>query len=284
MSSLLGIGNKITLDIHVSGYCEANAAIVDPRKKSRKIRFYAAWAHLYHPEYGHILVDTGYSDQFALHTGRFPEKLYALAVPVFIQEAETAVAVLEKKGVAATDIKYIVITHFHADHICALRDFPSAQFICSTDAYQQAMQLNGFRAVKKGIIKQLLPNDFAKRVLLIENIAKHQETLSGGLKAFSFFDSAEIRFVSLPGHGKGMMGILVETAGKNILYAADAQWDKNVFEAGVLPNRIVKVFFDSWIDFLDTTEKLRAYTARHPETLLLFTHCEQTMKYVDYAI
>jgi glyoxylase-like metal-dependent hydrolase (beta-lactamase superfamily II) len=206
--------------------------------------------------------------------------LNAWATPVFINDNETAVAVLRSKNVNPADVNYIIITHFHADHICALRDFPNAQFICSRAALAQVNGLQGWRAVRKGILKSLLPDDFHHRVLLVEDIATTAGITDGGLEVKRFFDEPRIQFVYLPGHAAGMLDVLISTADETILYAADAQWDKQVFEAGGLPSRLVRLFFNSWVDFLSTSSKLRAYMALNPATRLMFTHCGQTLNYV----
>jgi glyoxylase-like metal-dependent hydrolase (beta-lactamase superfamily II) len=270
----------MTVDVHVSGYCVADASIVDRARKREKIKFYAVWLHIFHERFGHILVDTGYSKLFYEATRTFPEKLYAWATPVFISDSESAVSVLRSKNIDPSDISYIIISHFHADHICALRDFPSAKFVCSRAALDEVNRVQGWRAVRKGILKALLPADFHQRVLLVEDIAASSGIIDGGLEAKSFFDESRIQFVYLQGHATGMLGLLISTADKTILYAADAQWDKDVFEAGRLPAPIVKLFFSSWADFISSADKLRAYMALNPATRLMFTHCRQTLKYV----
>ncbi len=284
MSLLHGINNKMTVDLHVSGYCIGDASIVNPGKKRSKIRFHAVWMHIFLPGYGHVVADTGYSPEFRVATRSFPERLYAWATPMTIDEDKTAAAILKKKGVNPGEVKYVIITHFHGDHVCGLKDFPNAKFICSRAALEQVKAVSGFGAVKRGILKKLLPDDFMQRVLLIEDIAKVSRVLDGGLQSYSFFDNTDIWFVSVPGHARGMVGLLIKGAERTLFYAADAQWDKAVFEAGILPRKIVKLFFDSWEDFIDTTERLQQYMAANPDTLLLFTHCEQTLTYVSNEV
>jgi len=270
----------MTVDVHISGYCVADASIVDRSQKRQKVKFHAVWMHIFHERFGHILVDTGYSKLFYEATRGFPEKLYAWATPVIINDHETAVAVLRSKNIAPGDVSYIIITHFHADHICALSDFPSAKFVCSKAALDEVNRLQGWRAVRKGILKALLPGDFRQRVLLAEDIAATSGIKDGGLEVKSFFDESRIQLVYLPGHATGMLGVLISTANETILYAADAQWDKQTFEAGRLPAHVVKLFFSSWADFISSGDKLRAYMALNPATRLMFTHCGQTLNYV----
>ena len=284
MNLLNGTNSKMNFELHASGYCVANASIVDPTSKYRKVKFYAVWAHIFHPLYGHILIDTGYNQQFYNTTRSFPERLYAIATPVTVCEGETAVSILKRKNVAASDVKYIFITHFHADHVCGLNDFPNANFVCSREALAQVNSLSGLKAVRKGIIKKLLPDNFASRVLVMEDIASEFKVIEGGLLSFRFFDSDDIRFIHLGGHARGMIGVFVNTGTNFILYAADAQWDRAVFDAGILPKKIVKLFFDSWDDFVATTAQLKKYLAVNPCTLLLFTHCPQTLKFIGRAL
>lgn len=73
---------------------------------------------------GHrVLYDTG---QKILDFVQDPEK-----VPFYVKvtEDETAAALLQKRGIAPSDIEYIILSHIHSDHIAGLEDFPSSKVI-----------------------------------------------------------------------------------------------------------------------------------------------------------
>jgi len=119
------------------GYCEASEHHVLRGKKKKQIRFYATWGHIEHPEHGHILFDTGYTHRFFEETKKFPFNLYAKSTPAFLKPEEEAINQLKAKGIAAKDVSFVIISHFHADHIAGLKDFPNATFICSKTAHDE---------------------------------------------------------------------------------------------------------------------------------------------------
>jgi glyoxylase-like metal-dependent hydrolase (beta-lactamase superfamily II) len=268
-----------------SGYCTANQKIVNPSKKPKHIKFYAVWALLHVPQVGYVLFDTGYARHFFSATKNFPDKLYRWATPVFLKIHQSAKNILTDQGIDPNEIKYVIISHFHADHIAGISDFENAKFLCSKSAYLEVKEKTGFQAVKKGILKGLLPVDFEKRVHFIENFSKHQYTDQFDLKHFQPFETCpEFELISLDGHAKGQLGFVVKDDSQHIVYATDASWDKDAFDSEINPFFVVKLFIDSWNDLLSTQEKLRNYAKHFPEAKIAFTHCPQTLSLVKNEI
>ncbi len=103
-----------------------------------------------HPKHGLMLFDVGYSDNFLKASDKMPYRLYRMVTPVSI--GETLVEMLERDGIDKNDIKYIFISHFHADHISAVDDFPQAKIITAQAGYDYAKKNNGVCGGKKRII------------------------------------------------------------------------------------------------------------------------------------
>jgi glyoxylase-like metal-dependent hydrolase (beta-lactamase superfamily II) len=152
--------SEIKLSFYASGYCEAHASVVDPIHGKGKRKFYAVWAFLQIPDVGNVLFDTGYSEEFNAATRRFPSRFYRWVTPITLNLKHTAKNILEEQGFDSKEIDYVIVSHFHADHISGLGDFPNAKFICSKSAYRQVQKISGLKAVSKGIIHQLIPADF----------------------------------------------------------------------------------------------------------------------------
>lgn len=91
---------------------------------------------------GHkVLFDTG---QKILNFVQDPEK-----VPFYVKvtESETAEALLRKRGIAPSDIEYIILSHIHSDHIAGLEDFPCSKVILQA---------------KEGAVPCTVPNEFLR--------------------------------------------------------------------------------------------------------------------------
>jgi glyoxylase-like metal-dependent hydrolase (beta-lactamase superfamily II) len=277
-------GANISLEFFSSGYCEAHASIANPINGKGKTRFYAVWALLNFPTIGYVLFDTGYSEDFQNATKSFPSILYRWATPVTIHNNDTALSILASRGIKAEQINYVIISHFHADHICGLRDFPNAKFICTKAAYEQVSNHHGFASVSRGILHGLIPSDLENRILFIEDIADHVYIDNFGLKTFKMFGTEEFRLILLPGHARGMLGFTYETTEKRIIYATDASWSYDTFLQIILPSKIVKLFFDSWHEYIETQQKLRAFQSKNPQFKVLFTHCPETLNHIENEI
>lgn len=275
--------NALSLEFFASGYCEAHAKAVNPQTGKGKDKFYALWALIYVPQTGYVLFDTGYAPYFQEETARYPEKFYRLLTPMFLKETETAKAILAEKGISASDIKYVIISHFHADHIAGLKDFPSAKFICSDKALEEVKALKGFRAVAKGIVQGLLPADFFQRVITIELFADKITVSKEGMTTYFLFQNKQFRLVALPGHARGMLGFIFETEDKKIFYGTDASWSYDTYKQEIFPLKIVKLFFDSWKDFVETQEKIRVFEVNNQNFSVLFTHCPKSLSYTQMS-
>lgn len=273
----------MTIQFFASGYCEAHERIVDPKKGKGKCSFYAVWALIHAPQVGYILFDTGYSNAFLEATQSFPARCYRWATPLFLNQDESAEQLLWKQGIHTDEIKYIVLSHFHADHIAGLKDFPKAQVICSREAYDEVKSIKGFKAVSKGILHGLLPSDFERRLLFIEDIADQKLVNQFGITTYWFLGMKELQLISLPGHARGMLGFVFKSAVHHLVYATDASWRYETYSNGILPNKVVKIFLDSWTDFVATQKKLQAYEKHYQDVQVLFTHCPKTLNYLNYV-
>lgn len=263
---------EVKLHLNYAGHCFAkeNDSIRGGRKQ--KIKFHALWGLIQHPEKGWILYDTGYTERFFKVTKRYPNKIYANITKVEISPKDAVHAQLKENGIDPSDIKHLIITHFHADHVAGLLDFPSATFYTSRAALTQALKIPRGIAFSKGILKGLHPEDLEKRTQIIEDISVAVQHPIFGTN-YDLFGNDSIQMVSLPGHAAGQMGVLMETEKRPYLLAADSVWLKRSYEELVLPNPIVRLFFHSWSDYKSSLKKVHDFHKENPEAMIVPTHC-----------
>jgi glyoxylase-like metal-dependent hydrolase (beta-lactamase superfamily II) len=141
---------------------------------------------------------------------------------------------LDKFDLTPSDIRHVIITHFHADHISGLRRFTNAQFIVDRAAAQSVLSGSTISNLRHGVFKELLPSDFAERLIDMRDqpIYSEHPNLPDGLDVFG--DQSVIA-VPLPGHTHSHFGVYFPTLTRPLLYATDVQWLRTALMNDRLP-------------------------------------------------
>jgi len=259
-----------------TGYCTAHERIAIRSGKWKEIPFHATCSLIEHPSLGPIVFDTGYTERFYEVTARFPNRIYAYVTPTTTQPEWSLKSQLEARGIKAEEVPYVIISHFHADHIAGLKDFPYSNILCSKAAFDYTLARKGMAAVQKGILPELLPEDLSERVEFIEDQPKTQR--EDALEAhIDYFGDGSLKFVLLPGHAHGQIGVLVgEESDQPELLAGDAYWLTESLEKNILPAGITGLLIDSWLDYVDTFHRLRTFRKQYPHITMTSCHCPST--------
>lgn len=266
---------KVKLYLNYAGHCIGNENEVIQGGRKQAIKFQALWGLIEHPEQGWILYDTGLSRRFYDATKYYPNKIFAQALKTVIQEEDEVKTQLERQGISPLDIKHIIITHFHADHVGGLLDFPNAQFYTSKKALDYTLSLSSMLAFTKGVLKDLLPADLVKRTTIIDEVCpKVSHPILEEM--YDLFDDGSLYIIPLPGHAAGQIGVLLETQKRPYFLIADACWLKKSYQKYVLPNPVVMLFLHSWLDFSQTLHKIHDYHIENPKVCIIPTHCSET--------
>jgi len=260
----------ITLDWTAlsDGFTEAPAgAVLRGESWRKKMRFYAVAFLLHHPHKGPVLVDTGYSNRFFTETARFPYWLYRMMTPVTLTHTGGIAGEVRQWGISPEDIRHVVITHFHADHIGGLKDFPKATIHCSAKAWDFVKDARGFGAVKHAFLPGLLPSGMEKRLHFVE-------------EGTDLFDDGSITILDLPGHAAGQIGVrFTDPGGTPILLASDACWVSAAYRENRMPHPATR-FLNDWIPYAATLQRLHDMHLQEPDLRILPTHCPETAEMV----
>jgi glyoxylase-like metal-dependent hydrolase (beta-lactamase superfamily II) len=100
-----------------------------------------AWV-IEHPE-GILVVDTGESAK-ALQPDYFPRwhPYFRSAVKMNVLPKHEIGPQLGALGIKPSDVKKVILTHFHTDHVGGLSHFPDSEILVSEREYRMAKSLN----------------------------------------------------------------------------------------------------------------------------------------------
>jgi glyoxylase-like metal-dependent hydrolase (beta-lactamase superfamily II) len=261
----------VELEIRYAGACRHPERMVIRGGRWRPVDFPALFAVLRHPEHGVTLFDTGYTERFARATGPFPARLYRWLTPATVRPDETAVAQLARAGVPASHVRRVVVSHFHADHVAGLRDFPDAELIASRAALAAVRGLGPIGSLRRGFLPALLPDDFDRRARLLDPAAFTRRV--GPFAAHDLFGDGSVLLVRLPGHAAGQLGLVARTAERRRFLVADAAWTSASIRQLRHPNPLADLVLDDPSESRATLAALHRLAADDPTLDLVPSHC-----------
>ena len=268
----------IKLSLLAAGYCTHPEYIVMRGGRRNSVPFPAMFALLEHPTRGPILFDTGYTARFYEETRRFPASLYAKITPVYFDEAQSARHQLEARGIKQEAIQYVLISHFHADHIGGVADFPQACYLYFREAYEAVREQRGFRAVRAGFLPGLLPNDFEQRSAPVDiaDISPLPADYAPFTHGVDLFGDQSLLAVALPGHAQGQMGLFLQTdAGETVFLAADACWHSKAYRELIWPHPLANLIQADAQAYRETLGKLHKLHVDQPHIRIVPFHCQE---------
>lgn len=257
-----------------TGYCLAWEDHVIRGGAHVRIHCHSLVALLRHPREGWLLWDTGYGPRMIAETRRFPFSLYPRITPLRLDAELAVVRQLEQRGLAATDIRWVVLSHFHADHLCGVRDLPAARFAAGREAYDAVAGRRGVGALRRAFIPALLPDDFERRTTFISDFRGAALPALG--PTHDLFGDGLLRLVRLPGHARGQLGLFMEQTSRGpLLLAADSCWLSRSYRERRAPARLSDLIVDSPRAVRQTIDALHDFALARPAVSIIPTHCPE---------
>lgn len=262
----------IAYQLFEAGYCKHCERMTLQNGRIKQCDYPALCALIKHPEQGYILFDTGYSERFYQLTQKFPFSLYRHLTPVVLKKSLKQQ--LEEQNIHASEIRSIVISHFHADHIGGLKDFPNAQFFCHPQALNDIRDKKGIKALLKGFLPDLLPKDFYERVIALKNEVQLPSQLQPFTTGFDLFQDKQLLAIPLPGHAKGQIGLYFKAEQETFLIA-DSCWHQDTFKELIYPSNLTYLIHDEKEAYQQTIKHLHLLHKSTPALDIIPAHCQK---------
>lgn len=232
-----------------------------------------------HPSQGPVLFDTGYSEEFFKATKTFPERFYRWTTPVFLGTGESAVRRLGAMGLEPKEVGHIILSHFHADHVAGLKDFPDSRLICLEEAWSDLWAKGRWSSVRKGLLWDLIPEKPGKRLMVLK---KHDQFWTddgpweGG--SWDIFGDGLLRILALPGHAAGHAGLLVKTTSGLKIHLADAAWSWDELLGRKQLNFPARWIVSDWKAYTKTQKQICDFLARRKDVQAILSHETSVMQ------
>jgi glyoxylase-like metal-dependent hydrolase (beta-lactamase superfamily II) len=261
-----------------TGYCTVSEHQVLRGAPRRRLLARALVAVLHHPLFGVLLFDTGYAPRFFTATRHWPERFYAQLTPVTLA-SRSLIEQLLALGIAASDVRYVILSHLHADHIAGVLDFPAAELIIARSAIDDITGRNRIQALLRGYLGALLPQSALAQVRAVSGFVDAPLPLFG--PTCDLFGDGSLRLVALPGHARGQIGLLVACHGGPVFLVADGAWHSRAIRDNIPPDPSTAFFADDYRQTVATVAQLHELSRLHPEMRLWPTHCPELTQGFD---
>ncbi|TPK98274.1 MULTISPECIES: MBL fold metallo-hydrolase [unclassified Mesorhizobium] len=234
----------------------------------QSVKLRVRYGLIFHPTAGPVLIDTGYTSE-ALSGERRSRmlRLYGALLKPELNAAEQVLPVLRHFGLSPDDIRTIIVTHFHADHISGLSLFRNARFIASDAAWARVKARSPRQNLRHGVFAELFPLDFEARLQGIS--AKPHVAPQGDLPGGTdLFGDGSVIAVDLPGHADGQFGLLFSGPERPLLYAVDVQWLLTALTENRTPGFPATLIAEDAAAIEPTSAMLRGFLAAGGEVML----------------
>ena len=261
------------IELLAAGWCRHPEHSLISGGRWRTLTLPAGVALIRHPRLGIGLFDTGYSQRFIDATVVFPERLYRWITPPVLPSTATAVMQLAARGITPDDVRWIVLSHLHADHVAGVMDFPRARILLHRDGLVAMRQRGRWANLLQATLPALLPDDIDTRTTALAD-TDFTTGLWPGWHGHDLTDDGSLVIVPLPGHAAGHLGLLVRSSdGPPLFLVGDAAWTSEAIRRNLGPPHLSTVIFASASRARTTLCALHGLAKNEPDLRLIPSHC-----------
>lgn len=215
-----------------------------------------------HPGAGPVLIDTGFHASVAVNPrsnlGRFAALLYR---GIEMKPEQAVAAQLRARGIEASDVRAVILTHLHPDHASAIVDFPEATFLLSDVEWEAAAE----GGPRQGYVKSQFDHGFDYRLLDFDS--DDANSLSGFARSLDVFGDGSVRVVFTPGHTLGHLSVVLRTESGEVLVAGDAIFMHRTLDENHLPFALADEHL-----FRRSLREIGQYRKETPDALIIPGH------------
>jgi N-acyl homoserine lactone hydrolase len=183
------------------------------------------WA-IEHPE-GVIVVDTGDTARTSERGWFTPwQPYFRLAVKIAVRAEEEIGPQLTGLGIAAGDVRTVVLTHLHTDHVGGIDHFAGSEVLASASDVELA---SGFMGKARGYLPQHWPDWFDP-----SPIDLRPEPFGPFPESMPLTEAGDVRVVPTPGHTPTHVSVVVDEGEQVLFLAGDTSYTEELMLDGAI--------------------------------------------------
>ena len=258
-------GKVEEVKIYPCGSCTNRLGIMFRGMRWEKREFPARAALIRHRELGHILYDTGYSEE--IFRGGPGLWLYRLLNPVRLGKEEGICERLKKDGIPPETVKTILLSHAHPDHIGGLSRFPGCRLV----AFGEILDALERPRIRNLVFRNLLPPKgcMEKKHTPGNPLENHFLNRYFG-QAYDLFGDGSAIAVRLEGHARGQMGLWIPDV--SLFLAADACWGSDLVKATRRMRLLPRLLQKDFAAYEDSLKRICRMKRDYPQIRVVFSH------------
>jgi N-acyl homoserine lactone hydrolase len=218
-------------------------------------------------EKGLVLFDCGQDRRSVTDPGYFPKGLigflYGRLAKFEIGPDETLSRRLASLGHGLDDVKLVVMSHLHQDHIGGLPELKEANIMVSQQEWDELgkpmPEMDGF------LTRHIDIPDLRWQKIELEPTS--DPSLAPFAASYDVFKDGSLVLLPTPGHTAGSVSMLIrESAMPPMLLVGDVTYDVNLMERERVPGVGTRG------QLIQSTRSINALKQRHPDLLILACH------------
>ena len=132
---------------------------------------------------------------------------------------------LERLGIKAGDVRWVVLTHLHTDHAGGLHHFPDNEILVTRRELEYGSGLRG--RLRGYVANQQWPAWFRPSTIELQ-----PEPFGPFPQSLRLTQAGDVVLVPLPGHTPGQIGVLVDQGDHTVFLAGDSSYTEELMLRG----------------------------------------------------
>ncbi len=218
-----------------------------------------------HPTEGVVLIDAGFPRRTAVDPHDYPGRTSTQALRLTMEPGGAAADRLPEIGVSADEVRHVVMTHMHSDHIGGIEDFPRAALWVSRPEWEAADEA--------GPLGKPDTSPFEKHDV-VKLVEFPTSDLYGPFAGhLDLFGDGSMILLPTPGHTAGHLSVLVNLPSGSFLFTGDCAWtDVHWTGPAVKSGLVRKLIEHDWERNWESQWRVKAFAEAYPEVMVVAGH------------